>query len=86
MKYACPKCGSRLCTAGEIRTTGSFLTKIFDIQNRRFTSVTCSNCKYTEFYSITSRKIGNILDFLPVKILPLQVYSRRIAIHYHTII
>ncbi|MBE3086428.1 MAG: GTP-binding protein, partial [Bacteroidetes bacterium] len=35
IKYACPKCGSKTCTTGEIRTTGSFITKIFDIQNRR---------------------------------------------------
>jgi len=64
MKYACPKCGSRICETGEIRTTGSFLTKIFNIQNRRFTSVTCSVCKYTELYNIPSKRIGDVLDFL----------------------
>lgn len=64
MKYSCPKCSSRICTVGEVRTTGSFLTKIFDIQNRRFTSVTCSNCKYTELYNVPSKMIGNILDFI----------------------
>ena len=64
IKYACPKCGSKTCTTGEIRTTGSFLTKIFDIQNRRFTSVTCTECKYTEFYNMPSKKLGNVLDFL----------------------
>jgi predicted nucleic-acid-binding Zn-ribbon protein len=63
VKYVCPKCGSRTCTTGEIRTTGSFLTKIFDIQNRRFTSVTCNDCKYTEFYNLPSKMIGNVLDF-----------------------
>ncbi len=63
MKYSCPKCGSRVCTTGEIRTTGGFWTKIFDIQNRRFTSVTCEMCKYTEFYNVPAKKIGDILDF-----------------------
>jgi predicted nucleic-acid-binding Zn-ribbon protein len=63
IKYACPKCGSRTCLTGEIRTTGSFLTKIFNIQNRRFTSVTCTVCKYTEFYYMPSSKIGDVLDF-----------------------
>jgi len=64
MKYACPKCGSKFCETSEIRTTGSFITKIFNIQNRRFTSVTCSDCKYTEFYNISSKRIGDVLDFL----------------------
>ncbi|OFY63284.1 MAG: GTP-binding protein [Bacteroidetes bacterium RBG_13_43_22] len=63
MKYSCPKCGCKICTTGEIRTTGSFVTKIFDIQNRRFTSVTCNECKYTEFYNVPSKKLGDVLDF-----------------------
>ncbi len=64
MKYACPKCGSKTCEVGEIRTASSFLTKIFNIQNKRFSSVTCSQCSYTEFYKISSKKIGDVLDFL----------------------
>ena len=64
IKYSCPKCGSRICEIGEIRTTGSFITKILDIQNRRFTSVTCAGCKYTEFYNVPSKKLGDILDFM----------------------
>lgn len=63
LKYKCPKCGSTICEIGEIRTTGSFLTKIFNIQNKRFTTVTCSKCSYTELYSEKSSKIGNVLDF-----------------------
>ncbi|HPF04100.1 MAG TPA: zinc ribbon domain-containing protein [Bacteroidales bacterium] len=63
VKYVCPKCGCRLCTTGEIRTTGSFVTKLFNIQNKHFTSVTCNDCKYTEFYSMPSKMIGNVLDF-----------------------
>ncbi len=63
IKYSCPKCGNKVCTTGEIRAVGSFITKIFDIQNRRFTTVTCNNCKYTELYDIPSKKLGNVLDF-----------------------
>lgn len=63
VKYSCPKCGSRVCTVGEIRTASSFATKIFNIQNRRFTSVTCTKCKYTEMYEIPAKKIGDVLDF-----------------------
>ncbi len=63
-KYSCPKCGGRVATTGQVRTTGSFITKIFDIQNRRFTSVTCEKCKYTELYNVPAKKIGDVLDFL----------------------
>lgn len=64
IKYTCPKCGNRIADIGEIRTTGSFITKIFDIQNRRFTSVTCNRCRYTEFYHLPRKKIGEILDLV----------------------
>ncbi len=40
-----------------------FLTKIFDIQSARFTTVTCSQCKYTEIYKAKSNMLGNIFDF-----------------------
>jgi predicted nucleic-acid-binding Zn-ribbon protein len=63
IKYVCPKCGCRICTTGEMRTTGSFITKIFDIQNRRFSTVTCADCKYTEIYNVPSKKLGDVLDF-----------------------
>ena len=64
VKYECPKCGNRQCEIGEIRTTGSFITKIFNIQNKRFTSVICTKCRYSEFYSMSSSNIGNVLDFI----------------------
>jgi predicted nucleic-acid-binding Zn-ribbon protein len=64
VRYTCPKCGKRQCEVGEVRTASSFLTKIFNIQNRRFTSVTCTVCRYTELYNMPSKKIGDIIDFL----------------------
>lgn len=64
LKYVCPKCGNKISSIGEIRTASSFLTKIFNIQNRRFTSVTCTVCKYTELYNTPSKKIGDVLDFM----------------------
>jgi uncharacterized protein len=64
IKYVCPKCSTKTCEIGEIRTASSFLTKIFNIQNRRFSSVTCTECKYTELYNMPSKRIGDVLDFL----------------------
>ncbi len=62
-KYVCPKCGNRQYQVGEIRTTGSFLTKLFNIQNKKFTTLTCSKCRYTELFAADSNQMGNILDF-----------------------
>ncbi|AKJ37209.1 MULTISPECIES: zinc ribbon domain-containing protein [Methanosarcina] len=60
--FICPKCGNTTYETGEIRTTGGFLSKIFDVQNKRFTHVTCKRCKYTEFYQTNSSMLGDIFD------------------------
>ena len=63
--YTCPKCGNRKADIDQIRTTGSGFTKYFNIQNRKFTSVTCTKCGYTEFYrGRASSGASNVLDFL----------------------
>jgi hypothetical protein len=62
-KYTCPKCGNKNYEVGEIRTTGSFLTKIFNIQNKKFSTLTCTKCRYTELFAADSNQLGNILDF-----------------------
>lgn len=38
-------------------------TKIFDVQNKKFITVTCTACGYTELYKAQSSS-WNILDFL----------------------
>jgi predicted nucleic-acid-binding Zn-ribbon protein len=63
LKYTCPKCGHKQFETGEMRATGSFVTKLFNIQNRKFTTITCQQCKYTEFFAASSNQMGNILDF-----------------------
>jgi predicted nucleic-acid-binding Zn-ribbon protein len=61
--YKCPKCGNASYEAGEMRTTGGFLSKVFDVQSLKFTTVTCSRCKYTEIFKADSSMLGNIFDF-----------------------
>ena len=63
LPYECPKCGNRDYELGQLRATGNFLSKIFDIQSKKFTTVTCSRCKYTEIYKAQSSMLGNIFDF-----------------------
>jgi predicted nucleic-acid-binding Zn-ribbon protein len=63
-KYHCPKCNNTQAETDVIRTTGNGFSRFFDIQNRRFTVVTCTRCKYSEFYKGTSSNLGNVADFL----------------------
>lgn len=63
LKYTCPKCNNKTYKIGEIRTTGGFWTKVFNIQNKKFTSVTCEKCSYTEFYKASTKALSNIFDF-----------------------
>ncbi|HPE42912.1 MAG TPA: zinc ribbon domain-containing protein [Bacteroidales bacterium] len=62
LKYTCPKCGNKQYEIGEIRVTGSLLAKIFDVQNKKYSSVTCSRCTYTEFYKANSSTLANVFD------------------------
>ncbi len=63
MSYTCPKCANQAFETDEFRATGGFLTKLFDIQTKRFTTVTCTQCKYTELFQAKSSNLGNIFDF-----------------------
>jgi hypothetical protein len=60
--YRCPKCHHHKHTVDEIRTTGGFLSKLFDVQNKRFTSVTCDRCTYTEFFRTKQSTLGSVFD------------------------
>ncbi len=61
-KFKCAKCSNNEYETSEFRATGGFLSKIFDVQNRKFTTVTCTRCKYTEIYRADSSGLGNIFD------------------------
>ncbi len=63
MKYECPKCGNRHYEIDQIRTTGGAFAKIFDVQNKKYTAITCTQCKYTEFFKGTTSTLGNVFDF-----------------------
>jgi predicted nucleic-acid-binding Zn-ribbon protein len=61
--FRCAKCDHDVCEVAEMRATGGMLSKLFDIQNRKFSTVTCARCKYTEFYAVDSSMLGNVFDF-----------------------
>ncbi|MFW5939115.1 MAG: zinc ribbon domain-containing protein [Halolamina sp.] len=56
----CPKCGHTETEIDEIATSGTGLSKIFDVQNRAFKVVSCANCGYSELYR--GQSSGNMVD------------------------
>jgi len=63
LKFKCPKCKNTDCETGQFRATGGFLSKVVDVQSKRFSTVTCTRCKYTEIYRADTSMLGNIFDF-----------------------
>jgi len=63
LNYTCPKCNNNTYKIGELRATGGTLSKIFDVQNQKYTSVTCERCSYTEFYKASTSALSNVFDF-----------------------
>ena len=62
--YECPKCENKSYETNQISTTGGLFSKIFDIQTKKFTAITCKKCKYTELYKTDVSGLSNIFDFL----------------------
>ena len=62
--YLCPKCANNAFESSEMRATGGFFTKVFNVQSKRFTTVSCTRCHYTELYKTDSSTLGNIFDFM----------------------
>ncbi len=62
--FACAKCGSTQYSSGEIRTTGSGVSRFLNLQNQKFTVVSCSGCGYSELYRMDGSGVGNIFDIL----------------------
>jgi predicted nucleic-acid-binding Zn-ribbon protein len=56
----CPKCGHTDAEVDDIATTGAGLSRLFDIQNRRYRAVSCTRCGYTEFYK--GRRPSEVVD------------------------
>ena len=61
--WQCPKCSNDEFETGVFRATGGRFAKIFDVQNRRFSTVTCTRCKFTEIYAADSSTLMNVFDF-----------------------
>ncbi|HBJ1648871.1 DNA-binding protein [Clostridium botulinum] len=63
-QYVCSKCGCNKYESDQFQATGGNFAKIFDIQNKKFITISCSQCGYTELYKANTKGGWNVLDFL----------------------
>jgi predicted nucleic-acid-binding Zn-ribbon protein len=61
--YSCAKCLCIEYETDEFRATGGNFAKLFDVQNKKFMTVSCKQCGYTEIYKGNTSSLGNIFDF-----------------------
>ncbi len=47
-QYICPKCGCQQYESDQFQATGGNFAKIFDVQNKKFITISCRQCGYTE--------------------------------------
>ena len=62
--WTCSKCNGTSHEEDTVAITGSGFSKFFNVQNRKFLAVTCSNCQYTELYKGKMKGWENVIDFL----------------------
>ena len=61
--WHCVKCGNDTYEVDQFRAAGGMLAKLFDVQNKRFSTVSCEQCGYTEIYRGESSRLGDVFDF-----------------------
>lgn len=63
--FQCCKCGCTEYSKDSFAATGTGLSRMFDVQNRVFITISCIRCGYTEIYRKQNIKDGSqIFDFL----------------------
>ncbi len=63
-QYVCPKCGCTHFESDQFQAAGGGFAKVFDVQNKRFVTISCEECGYTELYRAETSTGMNVLDFL----------------------
>lgn len=63
-QFICAKCGCTEYVSDQFQATGGNFSKIFDVQNKKFITISCNRCGYTELYKSSTTDGWNILDFL----------------------
>ncbi|KAB5607763.1 zinc ribbon domain-containing protein [Bifidobacterium jacchi] len=64
VQYVCVKCGCRNYESDQFQATGGNVAKLFNVQNKKFITISCVQCGYTELYRAQTGTGMNVLDFL----------------------
>lgn len=56
--YQCPKCGCRSCGQDQFPAAGGDLARVFNVQNRKYDTVSFACCGYTGLYKALNRSAG----------------------------
>lgn len=62
--FSCIKCGCTEYETDQFQATGGNFAKVFDVQNKKFVTVSCKRCGYTELYKKQGSTGWDIFDFL----------------------
>ena len=64
IQYKCQKCQNEKYIADVFQATGGGFEKLFDIQNKKFITISCTKCGYAELFRKETTTGMNVLDFL----------------------
>ena len=62
IQYVCVKCGCRSYDSDQFQATGGDFAKLFNVQNKKFVTISCRQCGYTELYRGQTGTGMNVLD------------------------
>ena len=63
-RWKCPKCENEEYEKDQFQATGGNFARVFDVQNKKFITISCTQCGYTELYKTGTTAGMNIFDFL----------------------
>ncbi|MEG2570324.1 MAG: zinc ribbon domain-containing protein [Clostridia bacterium] len=64
VQYICQKCGNKTFNSDSFQATGGNFAKIFDVQNKKFITISCTQCGFSELYRNETKTGWNVLDFM----------------------
>jgi predicted nucleic-acid-binding Zn-ribbon protein len=64
LDYTCVKCANQTYEVIDVSATSGMLSRMVNLQNRRFSAVVCQRCRYAEFYQTQSGALRNIADLI----------------------
>jgi predicted nucleic-acid-binding Zn-ribbon protein/peroxiredoxin len=64
LDFVCSKCGNTSYEIETLSPAGGSVSRLFSSQNRKFSAVTCTNCKHTELYKAEGSALAQAFDRL----------------------